>query len=280
MKSDIKIFMCAHRSFDTLPAFAVAVQGGAKINPPIEGTIPDIGDGGSISEKNPDYCELTVQYYAWKNEQADYYGFCHYRRFLSFDEKIKKPYLVFGKRLKKRYSDIIQDESLVRAQIEACDVVLPRREYLGVDVYTKFADAEGCCASDLYYFEKLIGESYPELSVFAKKYFESCSQYFCNMFVMKREIFFDYCEKLFFLLDRFDEFKSPDVKVRGDRLDGFLAERFLGAYVEYLRENGKKIREFARLDINCPLKKRILFKFCPPENKIRFFVKKLKGDKK
>lgn len=44
-----------------------------------------IGDntGDNISEKNPYYCELTAQYWAWKNlHDVEYVGFCHYRRFL------------------------------------------------------------------------------------------------------------------------------------------------------------------------------------------------------
>ena len=42
--------------------------------------------GDNISEKNHTYCELTPQYWVWKNEDADYYGFYHYRRYLSYRE--------------------------------------------------------------------------------------------------------------------------------------------------------------------------------------------------
>lgn len=39
--------------------------------------------------KKDEYSEFTVQYWAWKNVKADYYGLCHYRRYLSFiDEYI------------------------------------------------------------------------------------------------------------------------------------------------------------------------------------------------
>ena len=47
-----------------------------------------LGDnvGDNISEKRLKYGELTVQYWAWKNQKADYYGLCHYRRYLSFGD--------------------------------------------------------------------------------------------------------------------------------------------------------------------------------------------------
>ena len=38
-------------------------------------------EGDNISNKNKTYCELTAQYWAWKNMEADYYGFFHYRRY-------------------------------------------------------------------------------------------------------------------------------------------------------------------------------------------------------
>lgn len=46
--------------------------------------------GDSIFEKNPYYSELTAQYWIWKNllhkeDPNELIGFCHYRRFFSFD---------------------------------------------------------------------------------------------------------------------------------------------------------------------------------------------------
>ena len=273
MGSNIKIFMCAHKSFEILPAFSVAVQGGAAINPRITGTLRDFGEGGSISEKNPDYCELTVQYYAWRNEDADYYGFCHYRRFLSFDEKIKPPYLVFGGGLPEKYLSVICDEERVRAEIESSDLILPRSENMGEDVYSQYSSVGSCKKEDLLIFRRLIAEKYPELVPFAEEYLSGERQYFCNMFVMRREIFFDYSDKLFSLLEEFDKIKSGG-KIRGDRVDGFIAERFLGIYALYLKAGGAKIREFARLDVFCDFKKRLLYKLFPPESKIRFKLKR------
>ena len=105
MAENVKIFMCTQKEPTFVPPLCVPVLGGAKTKEPIDGVLSDDGVNGSISEKNPYYCELTVQYYAWKNEQADYYGFCHYRRFFSIDGAQKKPYLAFKGDLppKKKY---------------------------------------------------------------------------------------------------------------------------------------------------------------------------------
>lgn len=52
-----------------------------------------IGDdtGDNISKKNPYYCELTAQYWAWKNLDCEYVGLCHYRRY--FQDKITENYI-------------------------------------------------------------------------------------------------------------------------------------------------------------------------------------------
>ena len=79
--SEIKIFMCCHKGFEIVPPLCGPIQCGSAINPKIDNVLYD-DSGENISLKNREYCELTAHYFAWKNIVADYYGFCHYRRFL------------------------------------------------------------------------------------------------------------------------------------------------------------------------------------------------------
>ena len=73
--------MCCHKQPEYVPKMCTPILCGSALTDSIPDILSDIGSSGSISEKNREYCELTAHYYAWKNVDADYYGFCHYRRF-------------------------------------------------------------------------------------------------------------------------------------------------------------------------------------------------------
>ena len=70
---NIKIFVSAHKQA-TFPEgnSIVPVQvGAANAATRFTNTLHD-DEGVNISAENPRYCELTAQYWAWKNEDADY----------------------------------------------------------------------------------------------------------------------------------------------------------------------------------------------------------------
>ena len=273
MNNKIKIFMCCHKGYDIIPPFAVPFQGGRAINPPISGIDGD-DTGDNISAKNKEYCELTVQYHAWKNSELDVYGFCHYRRFFCFNKNVRESYLVFGRMNEKQQKKYLGTEKDIEKAVSENDIIVTKSELLESDIRTYYANAKNHFKEDLVLFEQIVSEMNPELVPFMNEYLSQDREYFCNMFIMKKKFFHEYCEILFPLLEEFDKRKTLHGNFQADRTDGYLAERFVGIFLAYARSKSAKILEVPRIDVGCTLKKRIIYRLLPPESKIRFLIKR------
>ena len=83
---DIRIFIACHKPtyVPENPLLYPVQVGSALAKSHFEGMQRD-DEGDNISVKNPEYCELTAQYWAWKNVSCDYYGFFHSVRLTSRD---------------------------------------------------------------------------------------------------------------------------------------------------------------------------------------------------
>lgn len=152
---------------------------------------PDIGfqgddTGDNISEKNPNFCELTGLYWAWKNLDADYIGLVHYRRHFSVKHK------------KHKFESILTRQQLEKI-LGTTDVVLPkRRNYYIETIYSHYAHtADG---SHLDKTRKIIEKKCPEYLRFFDKVMKSRGAHMFNMFIMKKELADRYCEWLFDIL--------------------------------------------------------------------------------
>ena len=273
MNNKIKIFMCCHKGYDIIPPFAVPFQGGRAINPPISGIDGD-DTGDNISAKNKEYCELTVQYHAWKNSELDVYGFCHYRRFFCFNKNVSESYLVFGRMNEKQQKKYLGTEKDIEKAVSENDIIVTKSELLESDIRTYYANAKNHFKEDLVLFEQIVSEMNPELVPFMNEYLSQDREYFCNMFIMKKKFFHEYCEILFPLLEEFDKRKTLHGNFQADRTDGYLAERFVGIFLAYARSKGAKILEVPRIDVGFTLKKRIIYRLLPTESKIRFLIKR------
>lgn len=256
MSKDIKLFVTCHKKFH-IPncSLLYPVQAGATFNKKIDGYYYD-DQGENISYKNKKYCELSVQYYAWKNQDADYYGFMHYRRYFSFtDKKFKTNWL---KEIEIDDFDNFEetfgyDEKNIQDIVSKYDVIVPTKQLLG-HVYLQYKFSVFQDAKDLKFCKKYICEKYPEMKKATKKYLRSFKGYCCNQFIMKKDLFNDYCNWLFDILEKHEEFNSHEYSdVQKFRVSGYLAERLFGIYVTYLKQQGKyKIKELSRVVINNP----------------------------
>lgn len=269
--NDIRIFMCCHKGCSVIPPLCEPIQCGAALSAADFGTLRD-DEGENISDRNREYCELTAHYYAWKNVTADYYGFCHYRRFFCADESAGRPYLVRGG---LRDAALLGSEEFWRSVIARHDIIAPRSEDMGMTAREHYCTSKHHFAQDLDLFLEALSRRAPQLYDAAQRYLSQNRQYFCNMFIMRRERFFEYCGILFDVLEEFDGRKVRHGDFQSDRTDGYLGEIFTGAFISYCRENGASVKELPRLDVGCGAGKRLAYYAFPPESGRRFAVKKL-----
>lgn len=267
-----RIFLCCHKTYDEVPPLCVPIQGGRAINPPVAGIAGD-DTGENISDKNREYCELTVMYHAWKNTDFSHVGFCHYRRFFCFDEG-KKPYRAV-KRIGGENRRLLGTAEQIERLCGEYDIILPRAEDMGISVREHYASSAFHHAEDLALFEEIIAEKFPKLSPAAEEYLRGTKQYFCNMFIMDRQHFDEYCGYLFGILSEFDRRKTLHGSFQDDRTDGYLGERFVGIYLLYAKKRGAKIKEISRIDAGCGAGKRLGCALLPPESRRRFLAKRI-----
>lgn len=187
-------------------------------------SLPYQGDntGEHISEKNPYYCELTALYHAWKNLSADYLGLAHYRRHFAR----KKPGLL----CKNKFPFVLTSKEAA-SLLEQYDILLPKkRNYFIETNYSQYIHAHP--EEPLLKTKELIHTLYPDYDSAFLQVMNSKTGHRFNMFVMKKELFDDYCTWLFHIL--FELEKSLDVSsydTYNKRVYGFLAERLLDVYI-------------------------------------------------
>lgn len=243
--ADIKLFVCCHQLTEgPKHPLLVPIQVGAAL---ADNHFPrflydDTGD--NISSKNRSYCELTAQYWAWKNVRADYYGFFHYRRYLYPDMKAKCPYRI------ERKAEVRSLERLgfnsFDDLIQQYDLIVPMGENMYLPVREHYAKAPFHHGQDLDSGEEIVKKLSPEYEDAMEQYLSQTFCYFGNIFIMKREISVHYCDWLFSILNLFDQrvdISNYDPQER--RVNGYIAERLLGIYK--VHHNGLKTLELPRV---------------------------------
>lgn len=228
--AEIKVFVSYHQP-SPVPEhpLLVPIQVGASLaEERFPGFLRD-DQGENISRKNRSYCELTAQYWAWKNVRADYYGFFHYRRYLYPDVNAKWPYRIEG----APTGEVLDKLGYERfaTLISQYDLILPKGEDMRVPVREHYAGAPFHHKRDLELVEEIVRERHPEYAAAMESYFSGTRCYFGNIFIMSGLVFEDYCAWLFSILEEFDRrADTGGYSAQEKRVDGYLAERLLGVY--------------------------------------------------
>lgn len=188
-------------------------------------SLPWTGDntGEHISFKNPNYCELTALYWAWKNLDADYIGIAHYRRHFT----TRKP----GLFCKNKFPYVLKSTD-VEPLLNTTSVILPKpRNYFIETNYSQFIHAHPAESLDLT--KNILKEKYPEYMDAYNRVMNQTKAHRFNMMIMKKDIFHTYCQWLFDILFSLEnKLDISDYSNYNKRIFGFISERLLDVYLE------------------------------------------------
>lgn len=191
-----------------------------------------VGDntGDNISAKNPNYCELTALYWAWKNLEADYVGLVHYRRYFTNKEV---------RNIEEKKQQVLTSEQWQTLLEQYPVVVADKRRYYIESNRSHYNHAHHSEGLDVT--ETIIAEMYPEYSeAFATVCNRTWAHMF-NMFVMRRDLYNQYCEWLFAILFELEKrVDISDYNPYESRIFGFVSEILLDVWIEKNQINYKE----------------------------------------
>lgn len=218
---DIKILVAAHKPY-WMPEDDVylPIQVGAAGKRSLGWQRDDEGD--NISGKNPNYCELTALYWAWKNLDADYIGLCHYRRYFTRKE---------AHGIEKKRQQILLQADWEHLLKNHAVVIPDKRKYYIETNESHYKHAHHPEGLDVT--RDIIQELYPEYVSAYEMIMHRTWAHMFNMFVMRRDLYDAYMTWIFSLL--FELERCLDMTGWSNyeaRVFGFVSELLLDVWIE------------------------------------------------
>ena len=251
------IYIAAHKKFNMteMPGY-VPIQVGAHGKKDLGYIRDDSGD--NISEKNPNFCELTGLYWIWKNKGDEYKGLVHYRRYFAkgyWKNDLKKIYT---------YEELVE-------KLQEKDIILSYVEHFKQNARDELL--RECCTEEIFEsMRNTVEKISPDYLDSFDEYFNQNRSVLFNMMFCRKEIFDAYCEWLFSIL--FELEKHVDINSLNDyqkRLYGFLSERLLNVWV---KKNHLKVFNSNILHTEMPMIEKIKLKRRRITNEIAFSIQK------
>ena len=224
---NVKVYIATHKKAN-LPELKeyVPIQVGAEGKEKL-GYITD-NTGENISNKNPNFCELTATYWIMKNDNSDIVVLTHYRRYF------------FNNIFSNSFKNIIHKEKIIKI-LNNYDIIVPKKYKLGVTVEKQYSQIHNI--EDLMKCGEIIKNKNPEYSEAFDKVLKKRKIYTYNMFISRKKVFDDYYKWLFDIL--FEAEKIIDISNYDNynkRVYGFLSERLFNVWIEKNKDN-LKIKE-------------------------------------
>ena len=212
-KDTIKILVCAHKADENIRCDEVymPIQVGKDLHNDLDLGFTNDNTGDNISYKNPYYCELTAMYWAWKNlHNLKYIGLCHYRR----------------------YFDVDLNKNNITQILDGKDIILSRPLVLPFNNLTNLETLIG--KEDIHIlFDELL-TFYPDSRAALVDYALGSNKWIlANMFVCRKELFDEYCNFIFPVLESVEKRIKLSPYSRQRRTLGYMGEFLLGFFATY-----------------------------------------------
>lgn len=214
----VKILVACHKQAEVFSNNVYTpIHVGKALHPKLDLGFQGDDDGDNISKLNPLYCELTAQYWGWKNMQTEYIGLCHYRRY---------------------FKTVITEKNIDKL-MDGCDIILVKKLLLPNNIIS--AAQMGLIPEDVslfyLYMKQYHSEIFPQFEQF---FVHGIDLYPCNMFVCKKNKFDEFAKWQFGILEDLRKIYPLSNYSRCNRILGYLGEDLLPFYA-YLK--GWKIKE-------------------------------------
>ncbi|WP_242502251.1 DUF4422 domain-containing protein [Bifidobacterium pseudolongum] len=221
---DITIAVAMHKPYahaeDTM---YLPVHVGADLHPEVLTNITGDNTGDNISQLNPYFSELTAMYWLWKNNDSDYKGIVHYRRYFASPS------------LRKRLSHNRFDRILSRQELETLlannNVILPsKRRYFIETIYSHYEHTH--YVEQLHQTRDVLKDMAPEYVAAWDTLLKKRSAHIFNMAIMDKADFNAYCEWLFPILFKITRRIDPATySAFHARYPGRLSELLLNVWI-------------------------------------------------
>lgn len=226
-----------------------------------------IGDntGDNISELRMNFNELTVQYWAWKNVDADYYGLCHYRRYFALENEDKgytneqnQIYVPFlNKNIIQKYA--LDNEEILQNLCSKYDLIIPKpADVKQIKAFGKQQNnvLELWKAHEGYFFEKdtvellltTIKKVRPDFYQYAISYLNQDKHRGYNCYLIHKKFFAKLCEFQFpVLFNLYQQLNNTETLKKYPRTIGYMSEILYGVYLHWLISNNLDRKEIKLL---------------------------------
>lgn len=205
--------------------YHVPIQAGAALTDKRVCDINDYdGEEDSISERNQRYSEMTAMYWIGKNIETDYVGISHYRR---------------------RF--LLSDKQLEECLNQGFDIITMAKYKLPENVTDNYAVSYYKYDWDL--FLEILQKKNPEYMDKAREVFSWDTIHPCNMNIFRREIYEEYCDFVFPILDEFYQRSAWKTDTYQRRDVGFIGERLSTLFIEKKKDEGLCVIEAPFTDL-------------------------------